>query len=129
MKFKFSNSAKFLLAFTLLFICAVNIHAQVGDIDIETATYEQIHLYLIGVFTWLWGQAVKFFPALGSKFPEGLPKAAVVVIGGLAAVAVAAFQGVGSIMENLMAIFSTMGIYDLLVGIFKKKEGVSTPTA
>jgi hypothetical protein len=108
---------KFLFVFSLLFLMANVIFAQGEDIDFVTSTYENIHLWLIGVVTYIWGQLTKLVPKL-KDMP--LPTAVKVAAGGLAIVIMVLFQGVGSLVPNLMAVLSTMGVYDLLASFGKK---------
>jgi len=107
---------KTLLAITAFFLCYCAAYAQGADIDFSTATFDQIHLYVIGLITYIWGQISKVIPKIGT-----IPTAATVVAGGLAVVIIAFYQGVGGILENLMAVLSTMGIYDLILSLTKPK--------
>lgn len=112
------NHLKFILIFTSLFLAFV-LHGQPEDVDFATSTYESIHLWIIGLLTYLWGQVGKFVPGISNK---ALPRAAVVAAGGIAVAIIAIYQGVGAIMENIMAVLSTLGVYDILTGIGKKSS-------
>lgn len=109
---------KFFLVFSILFLCGTAIYAQAVDIDFDTATYEQIHLWVIGVVTYIWGLITKFVPTL-KETP--IPTAIMVFAGGLATVLLATSQGFGAVVENLMAVLSTMGVYDLLKSLTSKR--------
>lgn len=116
-RFRLSTGSKMLFTMTALFLVYCAAYAQGTDIDFGTATFEQVHLFVIGILTYLWGQVAKVIPSIGS-----IPTAATVVAGGIAIVIVAVYQGAGGILENLMAVLSTMGIYDLIIGFTRKKE-------
>ena len=110
---------KFLITFSVLWLLSTALMAQPStDIDLTTAPFEQIHLFVIGVLTYIWGLIAKFVPALKNA---PIPTALVVVAGGLAVVLLAVFQGVGAIVPNLMAVLSAMGVYDLLSAIGRNK--------
>jgi hypothetical protein len=111
--FTFSFILKSLFIFCFIFL-AVSLMAQTS----EPATYPEMYSALVGALTMTWGLVAN---ALGLK--KDINKFVFVVIAGaIVIIGIFLALGFGDGISHAIAVFTSMGIFDLLKGITKKKK-------
>lgn len=107
-------------------VCLVAIATVVYGQGFADTNFNDIAQWVLGLITYVFAEIGKRVPAW-KDLP--LPTAVKVVAQSAAVALLFVFQGWGGIFENIIAILTTMGVFDLLNGLVNKKKPEVPATA